>query len=75
MKTALYARVSTELQEKEQTIQSQLEVLRQYAAAHGYAVVLWEATPTRDISTIAAEARTPAIEKKGTRAETSGQRR
>jgi DNA invertase Pin-like site-specific DNA recombinase len=35
MRAALYARVSTEMQEKEQTIQSQLAVLAQYAVAHG----------------------------------------
>jgi site-specific DNA recombinase len=35
MRAALYARVSTEMQEKEQTIQSQIAVLAQYAVAHG----------------------------------------
>jgi len=34
--TALYARVSTELQEQEQTIQSQLAAIRHYAEDHGY---------------------------------------
>lgn len=32
---ALYARVSTDMQEKEQTIQSQLVAIRQYAEGHG----------------------------------------
>ena len=36
---ALYARVSTDLQEKEQTIRSQLEALRKYAQDKGYDVV------------------------------------
>ncbi len=35
---ALYTRVSTDLQEKEQTIASQLEALRAYAAQKGYAI-------------------------------------
>ena len=39
MRAALYARVSTELQEKEATIQSQLEALRKYAQDKGYEVV------------------------------------
>jgi site-specific DNA recombinase len=33
---ALYARVSTELQEQEQTIQSQLAAIRQYAQDHAF---------------------------------------
>ena len=36
MRAALYARVSTELQEKEQTIQSQLAAITRYAEAHGF---------------------------------------
>jgi site-specific DNA recombinase len=36
MRAALYARVSTELQEKEQTIQSQLAAITHYAEAHGF---------------------------------------
>lgn len=36
MKYALYARVSTDKQEREQTIESQLEALRTYAAEKGY---------------------------------------
>jgi len=36
---ALYGRVSTDLQEKEGTIQSQLEALRAHAGAHDYTVV------------------------------------
>lgn len=39
MRAAIYARVSTELQEKEATIQSQLEALRQYAKEHGHIIV------------------------------------
>jgi site-specific DNA recombinase len=39
MRAALYARVSTDLQEKEQTIESQLETLRHYAADRSYEVV------------------------------------
>lgn len=35
MPTALYARVSTEAQEKQQTIESQLAELRRYAQAKG----------------------------------------
>src|SRR3989442_9458861 len=35
-RAALYARVSTELQEKEQTIQSQLAVITGYAERHGF---------------------------------------
>jgi site-specific DNA recombinase len=38
MTTALYARVSTAQQAREQTIASQLAALRQHAAAHGQAV-------------------------------------
>ena len=39
MRVAIYARVSTERQEKEHTIGSQLEALRVYAAKHGMEVV------------------------------------
>ena len=39
IQAALYARVSTDLQEKEQTIRSQLEALRKYAQDKGYDVV------------------------------------
>lgn len=39
MRVALYARVSTDRQEQEQTIQSQLEALRSHARAQGYTVV------------------------------------
>ena len=39
MRAALYARVSTDLQEKEGTIQSQTEALRRYAQERGYAIV------------------------------------
>ena len=39
IRAALYARVSSDLQEKEQTIQSQLEALRRYAQDKGYQVV------------------------------------
>ena len=35
-RAALYARVSTEVQEKEQTIQSQLAAIRRYADQHGF---------------------------------------
>ncbi len=35
-RTAIYARVSSDRQEREATIQSQLEALRRYAAANGY---------------------------------------
>lgn len=38
-RVALYARVSTDLQEKEHTIESQLEALRSYAWDRGYEVV------------------------------------
>ena len=38
MTTALYARVSTAQQAREQTIASQLAALRQHAAAHGQTV-------------------------------------
>jgi DNA invertase Pin-like site-specific DNA recombinase len=39
MKTAaLYARVSSERQKEEQTIASQTEALKEYAAANGYMV-------------------------------------
>ena len=36
IRAALYARVSTEMQEKEQTIQSQLAAIAQYAEAHEF---------------------------------------
>jgi site-specific DNA recombinase len=36
MKAAIYARVSTEKQGREQTIDSQLDALRRWAAAHGH---------------------------------------
>jgi site-specific DNA recombinase len=36
IRAALYARVSTEMQEKEQTIQSQLSAITQYAEAHQF---------------------------------------
>lgn len=36
--TALYARVSGDAQVKEQTIESQLEALREYAKTHGYEI-------------------------------------
>jgi site-specific DNA recombinase len=36
MKAAIYARVSTERQGREQTIDSQLDALRRWAAAHGH---------------------------------------
>ncbi len=39
MKVALYGRVSTERQEKQETIQSQLEALRAYAKKEKYAVI------------------------------------
>jgi site-specific DNA recombinase len=38
-RAALYARVSTDLQEKEGTIQSQIEALRHYAQEKGYAIM------------------------------------
>ena len=38
MRAALYARVSSSRQEQERTIESQLDALRTYAAAHGYEV-------------------------------------
>ncbi len=38
-RVALYCRVSTDLQEKEHTIQSQLEALRKYALDKGYKIV------------------------------------
>jgi site-specific DNA recombinase len=39
MRVALYARVSTERQERQGTIASQLDALRQFAQAHGHEVV------------------------------------
>lgn len=39
MRAVLYARVSTDLQEKEATIQSQVEALRKYGLDKGYTVV------------------------------------
>ena len=39
MRAALYSRVSTDLQEKDQTIQSQIEALRDYAQDNGFEVV------------------------------------
>ena len=36
MQVAIYARVSSERQEREETVQSQLEALRTYAEAKGY---------------------------------------
>ena len=36
MRVAIYARVSSERQEREETVQSQLEVLRAHASAQGY---------------------------------------
>jgi len=39
MKAAIYCRVSTDLQEKEHTIESQLEALRHYALNKGYEIV------------------------------------
>ena len=39
MRVAIYARVSSERQEKEHTIGSQLEVLRNYAAQNGMEIV------------------------------------
>ena len=39
MRTALYARVSSERQEKEQTIGSQLDALRRYASQNGLELV------------------------------------
>jgi site-specific DNA recombinase len=38
-RAALYARVSTDKQEREETVASQVELLRQTAAAHGYEVL------------------------------------
>jgi len=38
MKTAIYARVSTETQEKQETIGSQLEALREYASKNNYSI-------------------------------------
>jgi site-specific DNA recombinase len=38
MSTAIYARVSTETQEKQQTIESQLAELRRYAQAQGLTI-------------------------------------
>ena len=39
IRAAIYARVSTDLQEKEQTIRSQLEALRGYVLERGYIIV------------------------------------
>jgi site-specific DNA recombinase len=39
MRAALYARVSSERQEKEHTIGSQVEALRAYAVKHGMEIV------------------------------------
>jgi site-specific DNA recombinase len=39
MRVAIYARVSSERQEKEHTIGSQLEALRNYAAQNGMEIV------------------------------------
>ena len=39
VRAALYTRVSTNLQEREQTIQSQVEALRKYADDKGYEIV------------------------------------
>jgi len=39
MRAALYARVSSDLQEEEKTIQSQLEALKEYAMQHDYTLV------------------------------------
>jgi site-specific DNA recombinase len=39
MRAALYARVSSERQEKEHTIGSQLAALREYAAKNGMEIV------------------------------------
>jgi site-specific DNA recombinase len=39
LKTAIYCRVSTDLQEKEHTIESQLEALRHHAKDKGYEIV------------------------------------
>ncbi len=36
MKAAIYARVSTDKQGRDQTVDSQLEALRRWAAAHGH---------------------------------------
>ena len=38
-RAALYARVSTDKQEREETVASQVELLQQSAAAHGYEVL------------------------------------
>jgi len=38
MRAVLYARVSTDLQEKEATIQSQVEALRKYGLDKGYII-------------------------------------
>ena len=38
IRAAIYARVSTDLQEKEQTIRSQLEAIRVYVSERGYTV-------------------------------------
>jgi len=46
MRAAIYARVSSERQEKEHTIGSQLEALRAYAAKNGMDVV--ENLPAND---------------------------
>ena len=37
-RAAIYARVSTDLQEKEHTIQSQLEAVRAYVSERGYII-------------------------------------
>ncbi len=39
MITAIYPRVSSETQAQDETIQSQLATLRDYAQAHGYTVI------------------------------------
>ena len=36
MRTAIYARVSTDKQGRDQTIDSQLDALRRWATAHGH---------------------------------------
>ena len=38
IRAAIYARVSTDLQEKEQTIRSQLQAIREYVSERGYSV-------------------------------------
>ena len=51
MRVAIYARVSSERQEKEHTIGSQLEALRNYAAQHRMNIVeefTTRATAARD---------------------------